>query len=308
MSSQSNDGVAGSKPATPYWTETRRKMVWGYIFVTPAVLFFAVFAIFPIVFGTYLSLTSYNLLTPPRFIGFGNYFSLVSDPRFLLALRNTLVFVVGATIPVWIASFFLALLFDRGFRAQNFLKTIYFTPILPPLIVVAVIWKVLLHPNGTMTGLVGGFFGLTEIRWLTDPVLSPLMMIVVNGWATIPFFSMIWLAGMAGIPDEIRHAATLDGASGRQTAFYVVFPMLKNTFVIVAALSTIHAFQTFILQYEMTPGQGGPGDANLTLGLLVLKYGFEYFRMGDAAAISVMLFLIILAITAVQLRLGRQTW
>ncbi|WP_322882688.1 sugar ABC transporter permease [Sinorhizobium medicae] len=202
---------------------TRHRKWWGLLFVAPAVLFFAVFAIFPIGFG-----------------------------------------------------------------------------------VVAVIWKVLLHPNGLVTGLVGPIFGVTEIRWLTDPVLSRLVMIVVNDWTMIPFFSMIWLAGLAGVPDDLRRAGELDGASDKQIFFLITLPLLKPTAVLVAALSTINAFQAFVLQYEMTPDRGGPADANLTLGLLILKYGFQYFRMGEAAAASVLLFAVILLVTAAQLWLGRQ--
>jgi ABC-type sugar transport system permease subunit len=124
----------------------------------------------------------------------------------------------------------------------------------------------------------------------------------------IPFFAMIWLAGLASIPDELRHAASLDGASKVQSFFFVVLPMLRRTAVLVAALSTINAFQAFILQYEMTPDKGGPADANVTLGLLIWKYGFQYSRMGDAATASVVLFAIILSVTLVQLMLGRSRY
>jgi ABC-type sugar transport system permease subunit len=174
--------------------------------------------------------------------------------------------------------------------------------------VVAVIWKIILHPNGLATAIFAPFTGLGEIAWLNDPVLSRVMLIFVNDWAMIPFFAMIWLAGLAGIPDELRHASALDGANRVQTFFMVTLPLLRRTAILVAALSTINAFQAFILQYEMTPDHGGPADANLTIGLLIWKLGFEYFRMGDAAAVSVVLFVIILVVTMVQLLLGRSKY
>ncbi|MDX1187108.1 ABC transporter permease subunit [Sinorhizobium medicae] len=285
---------------------TRHRKWWGLLFVAPAVLFFAVFAIFPIGFGVYLSFTRYDLLTPPQWIGLGNYTGLFRDRAFLVAIGNTMLFVFGATVPVWVLSLWLALRFDRCFASRNIWKSLFFSPVLPPLVVVAVIWKVLLHPNGLVTGLVGPIFGVTEIRWLTDPVLSRLVMIVVNDWTMIPFFSMIWLAGLAGVPDDLRRAGELDGASDKQIFFLITLPLLKPTAVLVAALSTINAFQAFVLQYEMTPDRGGPADANLTLGLLILKYGFQYFRMGEAAAASVLLFAVILLVTAAQLWLRRQ--
>ena len=276
--------------------------------MSPAVLFFAVFAIFPILFGSYLSLTRYNLLSPPVYVGFKNYFALLHDQKFLFSLRNTVVFVLGSTVPIWIGSLILALVFDSKVPGRTVWRALFFLPVLPPLIVVAVIWKVILHPYGMVTAILSPFTGLGEIPWLTDPRLSPIMIIAVNNWALIPFFAMIWLAGLAAIPDELRHASALDGASRMQTFFLVVLPLLKRTAVLVAALSTINAFQAFILQYELTPDKGGPADVNLTLGLLIWKYGFQYLRMGDAAAASVVLFAIILLVTLIQLLLGRSKY
>lgn len=287
---------------------TRNRKWWGLFFVSPAVVFFAVFAVFPIVFGFYLSLTRYNLLSDPVFVGLDNYEALFRDRLFLTSLRNTIVFVLGATIPVWFISLLLALVFESKVRGKTLWRAMFFLPVLPPLVVVAVVWKIILHPNGLATALLSPITGLGEIAWLNNPVLSPIMVILVNNWTMIPFFAMIWLAGLAGIPDELRHAAALDGASKPQTFMLVVLPLLKRTSVLVAALATINAFQAFILQYEMTPDRGGPADANLTLGLLIWKYGFQYFRMGDAAAASVILFAVILIVTVLQLTLGRSKW
>jgi multiple sugar transport system permease protein len=287
---------------------TRNQKWWGLFFVSPAVLFFAVFAIFPILFGSYLSMTRYNLLTAPVYVGFRNYEVLAHDRLFLLSLKNTALFVLGGTVPVWVGSLLLALVFDSQVRGRAIWRALFFLPVLPPLVVVAVIWKIILHPNGMATAILSPFTGLGEIAWLTDPVISRIMIIMVNNWTMIPFFAMIWLAGLAGIPDELRHAAELDGATKPQTFFMVVLPLLRRTAVLVATLSTINAFQAFILQYEMTPDRGGPADANMTIGLLIWKYGFQYFRMGDAAAVSVVLFIIILAVTAIQLLLGRSKW
>ena len=131
------------------------------------------------------------------------------------------MFVAGATLPVWILSLLAALLFDQAFRGRDIVKAAFFLPVLPPIVVVAVIWRVLLHPNGVMTWLIGGRWGMTEIRWLADAVLAPLSMIAVHDWAAIPFFMVIWLAGLAGIPAELREAAALDGAgSGAHLLVY----------------------------------------------------------------------------------------
>ena len=284
----------------------RRRQWWGLAFVLPVVVFFAVFSVFPVLFGFAISLTDYNLLDPPEFVGLDNYRALLEDKLFLTALRNTLVFVLGATVPVWALSLAAALLFDQMFRGRGALKVIFFLPVLPPIVVIGVVWRMLLHPNGVMTWLAGAWQGVTEIAWLSSPDLAPFAMVFVHDWSVVPFFMLIWLAGLAGIPQEMREAAHIDGATSFRTFWHIDLPNLRGTAVFVAALSTINAFQTFTLQYVITSDPGGPANSTLVLGLLVLKYGFQYFRMGDAAAVSVVMFAMILAVTALQLGFNRR--
>jgi multiple sugar transport system permease protein len=279
---------------------------WGLVFVLPAVAFFATFSVFPVLFGIWISLTDYNLLDEPLWVGLANYRNLLDDQLFLTAFKNTLVFVLGATLPVWVLSLLAALLFDQAFRGREILKTLFFLPVLPPVVVVAVVWRMLLHPNGVMTWLAGTHQGVTEIPWLASTTLAPIAMIVVHDWAVVPFFMVIWLAGLAGVPKHLREAARMDGASSWQVFWHVDLPQLRSTAVLVAALTSINAFQTFTLQYAMSPDPGGPANSTLVLGLLVWKYGFQYFRMGDAAAVSVVMFAMILAVTAIQLGFNRR--
>jgi len=281
---------------------------WGLGFVLPVVVFFATFSVFPVLFGFYLSLTDYDLLNPPLFVGLDNFRNLIGDKLFLTALANTLIFVAGATVPVWGASLAAALLFDQVFRGRDIVKAIFFLPVLPPLAVIAVIWRLLLHPNGIATSAAGWFSGVSEIPWLADTMLAPLAMIVVHDWAAIPFFMLIWLAGLAGIPQEARDAAAVDGAGALQRFWYIDLPLLRPTSLLVASLATINAFQSFVLQFVLSSDQGGPANSTLVLGLLVFKYGFQYFRMGDAAAVSVVMFAIIMSVTLLQLRLGRRVY
>ena len=279
---------------------------WGLVFVLPAVAFFLTFNVFPMGFGLYLSLTDYDLLNPPLWVGLDNFVNLLDDRLFLRALRNTLVFVAGATVPVWVLSLAAALLFDQAFRGRDLLKATFFLPVLPPIVVVAVVWRLLLHPNGVMTWFAGGWQGITEIGWLSNATLAPFSMIAVHDWAVIPFFMMIWLAGLAAIPPEFREAASIDGAGPVRTFWHVDLPHLRSTAVLVGALSSINSFQTFALQYVVPTDPGGPANSTLVLGLLVLKYGFQYFRMGDAAAVSMVMFGLIMAVTVVQLWFNRR--
>jgi multiple sugar transport system permease protein len=263
---------------------------WGLIFVLPAVGFFAIFNLFPTLFGLYLAFTDYDLLSPPIWVGLDNFVNLWGDRLFRQAFGNTLA----------------ALVFDQAFRGRDWLKAAFFLPVLAPVTVVAVVWRVLLHPNGVLTSLTGGWWGVTEIRWLADSMLAPFTMISVHDWAVIPFFMMIWLAGLAAIPPEYREAAAIDGAGPVRTFWHVDLPQLRSTAVLVASLSSIGAFQTFALQYVLPNDAGGPANSTMVLALLVLKYGFQYFRMGDAAAISVVMFGMIMTVTLAQLWFNRR--
>lgn len=304
MSARAEAFVAGPPPLARARCFLRPRW-WGLMFVMPAVLFFAVFSVFPVFYGLWLSLTRTSLLSAGHFVGLGNYGVLPRDQLFGTALLNTLVFVLGATLPVWAGSLLAALLFHQRFPAREWLKTLFFLPVLPPLAVVAVVWKVLLNPTGAATWLTGWIVGREQIAWLYDTTLAPIMMIVVHDWAAIPFFMMIWLAGLATLSPELSEAASLDGAGALRRFWYVELPQLRGTTLLVCSLSTIGAFQTFVLQYVLSQDHGGPVNATLVLGLLVFKERFQFFRMGYAAAISVVLFLMILIVTLIQLRLSR---
>ena len=282
-----------------------RRRWWGLLFVLPVIIFFVIFNVYPIINGIYLSMTNFTLLRPPVWIGLENYAELLQDRLFIQSVLVTLGFVAGATIPVWILSLLAAVLFFQRFPGRDFLKTVFYTPVLPSLVVISIIWKVLLHPNGILTFALKPLTGMPEIRWLNDFQLSPISMIIVNDWSTIPFFMLIWLAGLTGISQELREAAMVDGANRLQSFLKIELPLLRPTALFVAAISTINAFQGFTLQWVMTPDRGGPLNVNTTLGLYIWQNGFVYYRMGIAAAASVILFGIIILVTAVQMSLAR---
>jgi multiple sugar transport system permease protein len=278
---------------------------WGLYFVLPTVIFFAIFFLYPILSGIYYSLTKFTLLKPPVFIGIQNFEALLHDRLFLKSITVTLGYVVGSTFPVWALSLFAAVVFFQKFRGREFLKILFFAPVLPSLVVVATIWVVLVNPNGILTSVIRPFTGQSEINWLNNPTLSPITMIIIHDWTIVPFYMLIWLAGLSGVPEDLRDAARVDGANPFQTFLRIELPLLRPTGVFVACISMINAFQAFTLQFTISPGRGGPVDVNTTMGLLIWKYGFQYYRMGDAAAVSVVLFAMIMIVTALQLTFSR---
>jgi multiple sugar transport system permease protein len=282
-----------------------RRQRWGLIFVLPAVLFFVVFFLYPIISGIYYSLTDFTLLKPPVYVGLKNYEDLFKDRLFLKSISVTLSFVVGTTVPSWILSLLAATIFHQKFKGREILKVFFFSPVLPSMIVVAIVWRILLQPGGVLTTVLRPLTGAPEINWLDNPNLSPISMMIITNWTIIPFYMLIWLAGMTAIPTELRDAAKVDGATPVQSFFRVELPLLRPTGVFIAAISTINAFQAFALQYAISPGKGGPIDVNTTMGLLIWKYGFQYYRMGDASAVSMVLFAMIMIVVSLQLWLTR---
>lgn len=277
-----------------------RRSIYGILFVAPAMLFFLIFNLYPMVNGFYMSLTEYTLLRPPVWIGFDNYIGLLENKEFLNGLWVTFLFVLGTTVPKWILSLALALLFVRTFWGREFFKVLYFTPTLLSGVVVSLVWKLIFHANGLATALVGPYTRQAEIFWLASSALTPLALIMVDNWAGIPFFMIVWIAGLVGIPKEFYEAALIDGAGRWQAFRHVTLPLLRPTTLFVVVVSTIGALQAFSLQFVMT--RGGPSNVTTTVALLVYKYGFEYFKMGVAAAMSVIMFLAIIAITILQIR------
>ncbi|MHB0875548.1 MAG: carbohydrate ABC transporter permease [Anaerolineae bacterium] len=280
-----------------------RRSIYGFLFVLPALLFFLAFNLYPTINGFYLSLTEYSLLKPPRWVGLANYGMLPNDNLFRQALGVSAIFVLGSVIPKAILSLVVALAFTRSFRGRNWFKAMYFTPTLLSGVVVSLVWRLLADPQGLLNVVLSPLTQGRQMFWLADSRLSPALVIAVDNWAGIPFYMMIWIAGLVGIPREFYEAAIIDGAGRLQGFLHVTLPLLKPTALFVLVISSIGAFQAFTLQYVMT--KGGPNNQTTTVALLVYKYAFNYYRMGSAAAVSVIMFLIIIVLTVIQIRLVR---
>ena len=286
----------------PRMTRSTRRRLWGVAFVLPAVLFFALFHFYPMLRAFYLSLTTYNLLQPPQFIGLRNYLNLLNDARFEQALRNTFVYMLGTTAPLWVLSLGAALLFTRRFRGKGFFQLLYFTPVILSGVPVAVVWRVLYHPEGLINRLLG-LFGVSPLRWLTTAQLAPWAIILMTLWQEVGLYMVIFLAGLQDIPEELYEAARIDGA-GRWASFWrITLPLLKPTSLFVMVISLIHAFQSFNYQYVMT--RGGPSDATNVVALHIYNTSFTALRLGYASAMSLIMFAIIIILTLIQMRVTR---
>ena len=286
-------------PGLPYLSLQRRQALAGFLFAVPSVTLFAAFAIYPILATFYISAFQYDLLTPKHYVGLSNYLSLFGDRLFLNSAQATLTYVLGTYTPLWFLSLAIALALNQSFRFRGALRVVYFTPVVMSMVIVAVIWKLMYHPDGLVNSLLS--WAVKEpILWLTTSGWAPVAIIIMSVWKMSGYFMVIFLAGLQGIPHEYYEASIIDGANRRQMFRFITLPLLKPITMFVVIMSLIMGLQEFTPQYVMTGG--GPADATRVIALTIYQTGFVYLKMGVAAAMSVLLFLAILAITLVQMR------
>jgi multiple sugar transport system permease protein len=279
----------------------------GWLFVAPALALIAVFFVVPVLAAVGLSLTDFDIyaiadLTNLRVVGLENYRHLLADPRFLVALRNTTVFVVvGGTLSV-LTSLVAAVAVSAPItRWRGLFRAVFFAPVVTTLVAVAVVWRYLYHARIGLLNAALGAVGIGPIDWLGDPRWALPAIILMAVWKGFGFNMVIFIAGLQAIPARLYEAARLDGASAWQQFRHVTLPLLVPTTVFVTLMTVIGNFQLFAEPYVMT--QGGPGDATLSVVLLMYEQGFRWWNLGYAAAVAFVLFGIILAVTSVQLAL-----
>jgi multiple sugar transport system permease protein len=290
-------------------TPLRRRSA-GWAFVAPALGLIGVFFVLPTAAALLLSFTDFDVYTVAdprrlRLIGLGNYARLLDDPRFWTALRNTAWFVAVAG-PASIAVSLAAALAVNAklLRGRAVFRTIFFLPVVTTLVAVAMVWRYLYHPRVGLLNQLLGVVGIDPIDWLGDPAWALPALALLAVWKNFGFNMLVFLAGLQAIPERLFEAARLDGAGPWQRLRHVTLPMLAPTFVFVGVITTIGYLQLFAEPYVMT--QGGPGNATLSVVLLMYEEGFRWWNLGYGAAVAFVLFACILAVSLAQLLLQRR--
>lgn len=285
------------------WQYRRRQSLVGFLFVLPALAFFALFAFWPMLNAFYLSFFRYDLLTPKQWVGLGQYRDLLSSPAFLSSLKVTAVYAFGVSAPTWALALALALLLNRNIRFRTFFRTIFFAPVMMPLAVLAVIWALLYHPYGPINATFVEPLLHRTIPWLNSTDHALLAVIIMAIWRATGYYAVIFLAGLQNIPGEYYEAARLDGAGAWALFRHITWPLLKPTMFFVVVVSIVNALRHFDAIWIMTGG--GPADATRVLAVRIYETGLVFLKMGTAAAMSVILFVFVMAFTLVQMRLFR---
>lgn len=273
------------------------------LFLGPSLIGLAAFTLLPIFASLGLSFTNWDLLTPPRFVGVGNFRHMLSDAEFWRTLRNTVTFLVGYVPLVLTMGLLVAVLLNAKIPFIGLFRTMYFIPVVTSWVAVALVWKWLLNPAYGLINSALGAIGIAGPAWLFDPNWAMIAVILTSVWKDTGFIMVIMLAGLQGIPREYYEAASIDGANRLQGLLHVTIPLLAPTIVFCLSISLIGAFQVFDQVYVMT--EGGPAGATMVLVERIVSNAFSYSRMGYASAVSWVLFIIIFAVTVFFYRLRR---
>lgn len=285
---------------------SRRKLhssLAPYLFVAPNVLLFTTFVAVPALYGFWLSLFATSPYRPTRFVGLGNFEALAHDDLFWRAVGNTVTFVVGDVVLVVTLAVAIGMLLNRSVRGRGFFRSAFFYPVLLSPVVVAIVWQWVLNNRFGVLNNALRWLGIRPVPWLLSPSWAMTWVILVHTWATVGFFALIVLAGLQSIPPVLYEAASVDGATPLRRARHITLPLLAPSLLTVLILSLIRAFQVFDYVYVMTGG--GPGFATLMMVQYIYRAGFELDQFGLAAAGALVLFLIILVLTALQFVMGR---
>jgi multiple sugar transport system permease protein len=281
-----------------------RDVNFAQVAVWPAVGTLALVTLVPIAIGVGLSFTSYNLSRPDRmaFIGTQNYQDLFSDPSLPQVLITTLLFVGGLVTVETLVGLGLALLLARQVRGIGVFRTLYLLPVMTAGIAVAITWRYLLNGNYGWVNYFLGLIGLPQPQWLATSGTALPSLVIADMWVGAPFMAMLILAGLLSVPEEPIEAAQVDGASALQIFWFVLLPAIRPVLAIAVLLRTIDAFKKFELIQVMTAG--GPGIGTTILNYYVYKQAFVFGRLGYAACLAVVLFVLMAVVMIALLRVG----
>ena len=271
-----------------------REAVTGYLLLTPALFGVGLFLIVPVFFVLGLSFFEWDLISPPRWAGFDNFGAIVGDERIRNSFLVTALLVLMVIPTQTVLGLGLALLINQRLPGSNALRVLYVIPWISAPLALGVVWKWIFAPSdGVLNELIGH-----RIEWLSSPVLALPSVAAVSIWSQVGYVALFFLAGLNSVPGQIYEAAAIDGASARQRFWHVTVPLLRPTTFFVLVTGIIASFQLFDTVYAMTGG--GPDGATDVVAARIYAEAFDSLRLGRAAAIALVLFVILIGVTLVQ--------
>ncbi|GAB2931837.1 sugar ABC transporter permease [Nonomuraea fastidiosa] len=278
------------------------------LFISPWIVGFLVFTAWPVINSAYLSLTDYDVINDPNYVGFDNYVQLFEDPKVGLALWNTFVFSVLSVPTHLVVALGLALLLNSASKATGFFRTAFFLPKMTPPVAIGILLLLLFNGQNGLINAFLGLFGIDGPAWTTDPDWVKPGLVLMNLW-TVGSSVVIILAALRGVPQELYDSALVDGAGWWKRLFRITVPMISPTLFFLFIVDTINALQSFTEAYTAFFGAGNTtysNDAALFYAIYLFQQAFEFLHMGYASALAWLLFIVIMAITAVQIVVTRR--
>lgn len=299
---------ARSSPREGRASFQRRETLAGLAFISPWFIGFLVFTAGPMAFSLWLSLTKYDVINAPRFIGLDNYRQLFHDPRFSLSLGNSVYYAVLHVPLAIIVALALALMLNRVGKAAGFFRTAFYMPSITPAVAIGTLWLWLLNPRVGLINKGLELLGISGPGWTTDPNWIKPGIVLMSLWG-VGSTVIIYLAALRNVPNELYEAASIDGATGWKQFRYVTLPLISGTIFFTLIVNTISSLQIFTEVYTMYFGNqesSAASSAGLFYNIYLFRQAFEFLQMGYASAMAWVLFVIILILTVIQLQVSRR--
>lgn len=290
---------------TTFRRQERYEERLAWLFVLPVVLGIGIFQVYPTLFSLYVSLTRWNLLTPPRWVGLRNYTDLFTTDRFFFqTMRNTGTYTVGVVVPAMILALLFAILLNQEINAKYIYRAIYFIPVIAPAVAVALLWGWLYEPNFGIINSALRAVGIAGPAWLGSTKWAMTAVIIESIWAGLGFNIVIFLAGLQGISREYYEAAAIDGAGFFRQFYSITLPLLSPVTFFILVTGVIGTFQDFTVPFIMTGG--GPAGATQLVVMYLYGLAFRLQNMGTASAVAYVVFLVIVTLTLLNFLLARR--
>jgi putative chitobiose transport system permease protein len=282
---------------------TGKRSATPYLFLVPALVLLGIFVLYPIVAVVWYSFTDYDIVRPPVFVGLDNFARLIDDETFWLALTHSLVYLIVTPILI-VLSILLAIVVNRRLRGIHIYRALYFVPAVSGSIAIGLSWRWLFDRTGFINSVLQSWGVIDQpIQWLTTPAYVLPIAMLLTIWAGIGYYSVIFLAGLQNIPDELYDAARIDGCSDLQKHRYVSIPALRPQILFVAVISSLAALKVFDEIYVLTNRSGGILDSGTTMVFYLWQQAFQQSNAGYASAIAIVLLGVTLAFSIVNVRL-----
>lgn len=286
----------------------QKKARWGWFFTLPGIVFFALFSFFPIINAIITSFYNKKLLSlkKPSFVGLSNYVKILSSPDFWNSMKATAIFTLGCFIPLVVVCLLLAALISGRKKGKRAYQMILYSPAVLSSVVIALIWMILLDPRGLMNQFMNTLTAQTgvDFRWLSDSKMVRFSTILIYFWKYVGYFTILYITGIGKIPTTVYEAATIDGASKSQQFWLITVPLLKPTIVMVSIMAMIQCIKTFSTQYMFTQS-GAPLAPINVITLNIYNTAMRDLAISKASVMSIILFLIMLALTCIQFRFSK---